>query len=102
MIELVRPDPRFHRSFLAAADEFLAAGEERYANIPDIRPDPGFEGLSLTREQLEDPEVFAPLASWTAGLAEPDAPRPRATSPAPSCGWPTGTSISAASRSATS
>lgn len=76
MIELVRPDPRFHRSFLAAADEFIAAGEERYANIPDIEPDSGFEGLSLTREQLEDPEAFARLASWIAGQAEPDAPRP--------------------------
>jgi hypothetical protein len=37
MVELVIPHRRFHRSFLTAADEFLAAGEEdRYANIPDL------------------------------------------------------------------
>lgn len=76
MFELVTPHVRFHRSFLAAADEFTGAGEERYANIPDIPPDTGFEGLQLTREQLESAEAFARLVGWLAGLKHPDAPRP--------------------------
>lgn len=76
MLELVTPHLRFQRSFLEAADEFLAAGEDRYARIPDIREDPFFEGLSYTREELEDPAAFAHYADWLAGQKEPDAPRP--------------------------
>jgi hypothetical protein len=33
MLELVTPHARFHRSFLEAADEFLAVGEGPYAGI---------------------------------------------------------------------
>ena len=43
MFELATPRPRYQPSFLAAADEFLAAGEDRYARIPDIRQDAFFE-----------------------------------------------------------
>lgn len=76
MFELTVPHPRFRRSFLAAADEFLAAGEEMYANIPDLPADATFEGLSYTREQLEDPAAFERFTSWLAGQRRPDAPRP--------------------------
>ena len=76
MFELVTPHVRFQRSFLEAADEFLAAGEDRYARIPDIREDAFFDGLSYTREELEDPAAFAHYADWLAAQKEPDAPRP--------------------------
>lgn len=81
MFELATPHPRYQTSFLAAADEFLAAGEDRYARIPDIRQDAFFEGLSSTREQLEDPAAFAHYAAWLAGQKEPDAPRPEGIVP---------------------
>ncbi|HSE56004.1 MAG TPA: hypothetical protein VLB03_09740, partial [Nocardioidaceae bacterium] len=71
MFELATPHPRYQPSFLAAADEFLAAGEDRYARIPDIRQDAFFEGLSYTREELEDPAAFAHYAAWLAGQKEP-------------------------------
>jgi predicted acetyltransferase len=76
MFELVDPHPGLQRSFLEAADEFLAAGEERYARIPDIRRDPFFEGLTYTRAELGDPVAFAHYTDWLAGQKHPDAPRP--------------------------
>ena len=76
MFELATPHPRFHRSFLAATDEFLAAGEEPYAGIPNLPADRQFGGLSLTRAEMDDPGTFARYATWLAGLREPDAPRP--------------------------
>ena len=76
MLELVTPHARYQRSFLEAADEFLAAGEDRYARIPDIRRDAFFEGLSYSRAELEDPAAFARYADWLAVQKEPDAPRP--------------------------
>jgi predicted acetyltransferase len=76
MLELAAPHPRFHRSFLAAADEFLEAGEPAYANIPALRPDAFSENMRFTREDLEDPEAFALMARWAAGQKEPDAERP--------------------------
>ncbi|HSE08306.1 MAG TPA: GNAT family N-acetyltransferase [Nocardioidaceae bacterium] len=76
MLELAAPHPRFHRSFLAAADEFLTAGEVSYANIPALRPDAFSEDLRYTREDLEDPVAFARLARWAASQKEPEAERP--------------------------
>ena len=76
MLELATPHPRFHRSYLDAADEFLAAGEELYANIPSLRPGRFLEELRYTREELEDPVAFARLADWLAHQKEPDAARP--------------------------
>lgn len=76
MLELAVPHPRFHRSFLDAADEFVAAGEMAYANIPALRPDAFSEDLRYTREDLEDPEAFARLARWAASQKEPEAERP--------------------------
>jgi predicted acetyltransferase len=81
MLELATPHVRYQRSFLAATDEFLAAGEDRYARIPYIRGDRYFEGLSYTREELDDPSAFAHYARWLAGQKEPDAPRPEGIVP---------------------
>jgi predicted acetyltransferase len=76
MLELATPDPRLQRSFLDAADEFVAADEPAYAHIPALRPDAFSEDLRFTREDLEDPGAFARLARWAAGQKEPDAERP--------------------------
>lgn len=75
MFELATPDLRYQRSFLAAADEFLAAGEDRHAGIPGIRPDRFQGGPTYTRADLEDPGAFARYARWLADQKEPDAPR---------------------------
>ncbi|WP_068402849.1 GNAT family N-acetyltransferase [Kribbia dieselivorans] len=64
MAHIVRPDARYHRSYLEAADELAAAGE---ANANHFVPgdgawvlpaDAGFDGLTFTRESLEDPAEF--------------------------------------------
>lgn len=81
MLELATPHPRFHRSYLAAADEFVAAGEELYANIPSLRPGGFLPELRYTREELEDPEAFARLAHWIASQKEPKARRPHGMVP---------------------
>jgi predicted acetyltransferase len=76
MFELATPHPRFHRSFLEAADEFLAAGEEKYAKLLRLPADDGFPGVEFTREAMESPEVFAEYAAFIASQSQPDAPRP--------------------------
>ena len=56
---LVDPDPAYHRSFLAAADEFIEAGQAPYAGIPSLAADNGFAGVHFTRAGLEGPDEFA-------------------------------------------
>jgi predicted acetyltransferase len=80
-VELADPHPRFHRSFLAAADEFLATGDERYAGLHSMPAEGDFPGVDFTREGLEDPEVFAALVRFLLGQREEATPRPRAYVP---------------------
>jgi predicted acetyltransferase len=76
MFELAAPDARFHRSFLAAADEFLAAGEDRHANLLSWPADETFPGVGFSRQALESPDLFAEYAAFIASQSRPDAPRP--------------------------
>jgi predicted acetyltransferase len=76
MFRLVDPDPRFQRSFLEAADEFVAAGQEHYAGIVSMPAEPGFPGVEFTREGLEDPEQFARFTAYLLAERLPDTPRP--------------------------
>jgi predicted acetyltransferase len=76
MVELAQPHARFHRSFLAAVDEFLALGEERYAGLLSLAGDDGFEGICFTRASLEDPREFQRLVDYRLNDALPDSPRP--------------------------
>lgn len=76
MFELARPSARFHRSFLAAADEFLAAGEDTYANLVSWPADEAFAGVTYTRASLEDPAEFAGFADFLAAQRFPETPRP--------------------------
>lgn len=77
MLELVTPHPRFRRSFLDAADEFLAAGESHHAPIPAVRPEAFTEDVRFTREELEDPERFARFSMWVASQKDEGTPRPQ-------------------------
>jgi predicted acetyltransferase len=76
MVHPATPHVRFHRSFLAAADEFRAAGEERHDGILSWPAEGDFPGVVFTREGLDDPAEFARLVANRVGDAEEDAPRP--------------------------
>lgn len=64
MAHIVRPDARYHRSYLVAMDELTSAGESNADHfIPGdgawvLAPTEGFDGLTCTRESLEDPAEF--------------------------------------------
>jgi len=80
-MELVDPDTRFHRSYLAALDELAEVGEERYAGLPDRPAEGDLPGVRFTRESLEDPDDFAALVAFLLRQRDPFAPRPRAYVP---------------------
>jgi predicted acetyltransferase len=84
-MRLVVPDPRFHRHFLTAVDEFLAAGEERYVGLapfgaPPVTDDQPF-GHEFTRRAIADADGFAAMVQVVRAAADPAAPRPRAYVP---------------------
>ena len=82
MLELVVPHPRFHASFLAAADEFTAVGEQHYAGYLSWPPDETFGGRTVTRDTLESTEGFADYCAFLRDNRLPDSPRPAAHVPA--------------------
>jgi predicted acetyltransferase len=80
-MRLTQPDARFHRSFLAAVDEFVAAGEERYVGLapfgaPPYSPEQPV-GHEFTRDLIADPAGFAGMIEVVRGAADPASPRPR-------------------------
>jgi len=81
MFELVTPHAGIHQPFLAAADEFIAAGEGPHANLLSLPADDGFSGREYTRDPMESPEVFADFASFVAGQRFEGSPRPAAHVP---------------------
>lgn len=83
MVILARPDERFHRSFLAAVDEFRAAGEAAHDGVVHWPAEGDFPGIAFTREGLEDPAEFARLVANRLGDAHEASPRPP--------GWATAT-----------
>ncbi len=80
-MDLVDPHPRFHRSFLAAVDEFVVAGQARHAGLPDLPAEGDFPGATFTRASLEDPAEFAALVRHVLTQRDPFAARPRAYVP---------------------
>ena len=74
-MELATPHPRFHRSFLAAADELVAAGEERYLGLPIFGCGAPL-GPEFTREAVVDADGFAAMVRVVVGARNPFAPRP--------------------------
>jgi predicted acetyltransferase len=77
MVRLIAPSVRFHRSFLQAADEFLAADEEPYAGILMWQPDETFPGRSYQRSELDSVERFADMCAFVAADRFPGSPRPK-------------------------
>jgi predicted acetyltransferase len=76
VIRLVDPDPRYQRSFLDAADEFIGEGKASYAGILALPPDASFDGVEFTRAGLEDAHEFARFTSYLLAEALPQTPRP--------------------------
>lgn len=77
MAHVIRPDPRYRRSYLDAHDEF--AGSQRDGDGEwQLEPDPstGFAGYAFTRESLEDPETFQRYVAARRAEEYPDTPRP--------------------------
>jgi predicted acetyltransferase len=74
-MELVQPHVRFHRSFLAAVEEFVAAGEDRYAGLP-VFGWGGVPGEEFPRDAIVEPDGFAALVRVVVGASRPFAPRP--------------------------
>lgn len=74
-MELVDPHPRFHVSFLAAAEELRAVGEERYTGLP-VYGWGGVPGDEFPREAIDDPAGFAALVQVLLDARRPFAPRP--------------------------
>ncbi len=76
MVTLARPHVRFHGSFLAAADEFRAAGQGQHDGIVNWPAAGDFPGVVFTREGLEDLREFARLVANRIGDEKADGPRP--------------------------
>lgn len=82
MIRLDRPDVRFHRSYLAAHDEFGRAqrdGDGDWVEAPD---EGGYQGVTWTRAELDEPDVFEGFVAWKLARSRDDAPRPTGHVPA--------------------
>ncbi len=80
-MELADPHPRFHRSFLAAVDEFAAEGGERHAGLLSWSAENGFPGVDFTRASLEDEGGFAALVAFLHEQRSAFARRPRTIVP---------------------
>jgi predicted acetyltransferase len=76
MFALVDPDARYQASFLAAADEFTAEGDERYAGIVSMPADGPFPGVEFTRRGLGHPAEFARFTSYLRRERLAGTPRP--------------------------
>lgn len=77
MAQIVRPDARYQRSYLAAHDEFAGAhrdGDGDWVLAADATT--GFAGFTFTREGLEDPDEFRRLVRERRAAELPETPRP--------------------------
>jgi len=76
MIRLDRPDPRFHRSYLEAHDEF--GGRQRDGDGDWVEPpdEGGYAGVAWSRDELETADGFARFVRWRLDRARDDSPRP--------------------------
>jgi predicted acetyltransferase len=91
MPELVAPDVRYQRSFLDGVQEFQAAGDEHFGGLVVIPPVGDFAGVTMTSEQLADPERFAAFIAQLHQLADPDVPLPAGIVPSTQLWWVDGT-----------
>src|SRR5690349_8709941 len=76
MIRLADPHPRFQRSFLEAADEWIAEGKASFAGILAMPPDETYDGVEFTRDGLEDADEFSDFTSHLLAERLLETPRP--------------------------
>ena len=76
-LTLERPHRRFHRSFLAALDEFAAEGSTAFVPVIDWPADETFAGATYAREDLQNRETFGQMVDLLLSQTDPNAPRPR-------------------------
>ncbi|MGO1165621.1 MAG: GNAT family N-acetyltransferase [Janibacter sp.] len=77
MAQIVRPDARYQRSYLAASDEFAGAHRDGDGDlVQDADPTTGFEGFTFTREGLEEPDQFRRFVQSRRAEELPETPRP--------------------------
>ena len=77
MPSLVAPDPSWHRSFLEALEEYVAAGDYPHGSgiTPDDLPADEVLGEPWRLSSLADPARFAAFAAAMDGLADGDVAR---------------------------
>ena len=83
MVLLATPHLRFHRSFLAAVDEFRAKEEPVHDGVLNWPAEGDFPGVVFTRDGLADRDEFARFVANRVEDADEDSPRPP--------GWTTAT-----------
>lgn len=76
-VRLVDPHERFHRSYLAALEEFRERGEELHAGLYSWPAEGRFPGVDFTDGALRDPDGFADLVRFLLDQRRADALRPR-------------------------
>jgi predicted acetyltransferase len=76
MIRLDRPDPRLHRSYLEAHDEFGGAQRDGDGDWVEPADEGGYAGVAWTRDELETADGFARFVRWRLDRARDDSPRP--------------------------
>jgi predicted acetyltransferase len=77
-VRLVDPHVRYHRSYLAALQEAVAAGEGSHGFLPSWPAEGRFPGVDFTAEAVRVPGTFAELVRFLLRQREADEPRPRA------------------------
>ena len=81
-MELVDPHPRFHRSYLQAVQECVAAGEEeRQAGLLSWPAQGDFPAVDFTQESVRSAEGFTELVRFLLDQRHDATPRPRAYVP---------------------
>lgn len=76
MSQIVRPDARYQRSYLAATDEFAGAQRDGDGDMTqEADPATGFAGFAFTREGLEDPDEFRRFVQCRRAEELPETPR---------------------------
>jgi predicted acetyltransferase len=87
MPELVRPDVRYQQSFLSAAEEFQAAGDDGFTGLVVLPPIGDFAGESVTLQELADPGPFADFVTRLHQLADRHARLPDGIVPSTQLWW---------------
>lgn len=75
MIQLHRPDVRFHRSYLEAHDEFDGATRDGDGVWEEPADGLGYDGMHFTREEMQTPQGFARYVAWRVDSTREEAPR---------------------------